>query len=176
MADATIEIVDYDPAWPARFEREAERMAELLGDRVVTVEHLGSTAAPGLAAKPIIDISPVVADTDDGEVCAERLEGADCYRSHEDRGDDWIELGREADDGQEFNVHIRPRDSGGLRRNFLLRDYLRDHPDAREEYATVKRQAAKDHPDDVAAYTREKSAVIESIRKRAREAGYEPDI
>ncbi|MFC4448656.1 GrpB family protein [Halorussus aquaticus] len=176
MADVTIEIVDYDPAWPVRFEREADRMAEILGDRVVSIEHIGSTAVPGLAAKPIVDIVPVVADVDDGEVCARRLAEAGYYRSHKDRGDDWIELGREADDGQEFNVHIRPRDSERLRRNLLLRDYLRDHPDAHEEYARVKREAAAKHPEDPDAYTRAKSAVIESILGRAREAGYEPDI
>lgn len=176
MGEIRIEIVEYDPAWPVRFEREATRMREILGDNVVSIEHVGSTSVPGLAAKPIVDVCPVVSDMDDGETCAELLQRSGYYRSEKDRGDDWIELGRTADDGQEFNVHVRPRDSEAVRKYLLLREYLRDHPRARDEYARVKRTAAERYPRDISKYTREKSAVIESIVQKAREAGYEPDL
>ncbi|UPV75497.1 GrpB family protein [Halorussus limi] len=176
VGNPRIEVVEYDPAWPVRFEREADRMRELLGENVLSIEHVGSTSVPGLAAKPIVDICPVVADTDDGERCADLLQRNGYYRSEKDRGDDWIELGRTADDGQEFNVHVRPRHSDAVTRYLLLRAYLRDHPDAREEYARVKRAAAETHPNDVSGYTREKSDIIESIVERARAEGYDPEF
>ncbi|WP_135853472.1 GrpB family protein [Halorussus salinus] len=176
MGAYRIEIAEYDPEWPVRFEREATRMRNVLGETVVSVEHVGSTAVPGLAAKPIVDICPVVTDMDDGERCADLLQQNGYYRSEKDRGDDWIELGRTADDGQEFNVHVRPRNSDAVSRYLLLREYLRDHPAARDEYARIKRAAAEKHPEDVPKYTREKSDFIESVVEKARVEGYDPDF
>ena len=171
-----IEIVDYDSEWPIRFEDEAVRMRETLGDNVVSVEHIGSTSVPGLAAKPIIDICPVVSDMEKGQKCAELLDEAGYYRSDKDRGDAWLELGRVADDGQHFNVHVRPEGSDGVANYLLLRDYLRDHPRYRDEYARVKRAGAEKYPDDVGKYTREKSGIIETILEKALEEGYESEF
>jgi GrpB-like predicted nucleotidyltransferase (UPF0157 family) len=176
MSEIHIEIVDYDPEWPVRFEREATRMGEILGDHVISIEHVGSTSIPGLAAKPIVDICPVVSEMDEGQKCTELLHQADYYLSDKDRGDKWIELGRVAADGQHFNVHIRPWNSEGVTNYLLLRGYLRDHLQARKEYAKVKRTAAEKYPNDVTAYTHEKSDVIESILEKARNEGYKPEI
>lgn len=176
MSERQIEIVDYDPKWPVRFEHEAARMRKVLGDHVICIEHVGSTSIPNLAAKPIVDICPVVSDVDEGEKCANLLNQAGYYLSDKDRGDEWIELGRVAEDGQHINVHVRPRGSEGVTNYLLLREYLRDHPRARQEYARVKRAAAEKHPNDVGQYTREKSDVIESILERARDEGYEPEL
>src|SRR5262245_65803370 len=63
ILNSTIAVVDYDPVWPVLFEEEARRIRAALGDRVLRIEHVGSTSVPGLAAKPIIDIVLVVADT-----------------------------------------------------------------------------------------------------------------
>src|SRR4030095_2095783 len=68
-----IRIVDYDPAWPALFEKEASRITAALGERVFSIEHVGSTAVPRLAAKPRIDILLVVADTADEPAYAPAL-------------------------------------------------------------------------------------------------------
>lgn len=176
MSDVEIEIVEYDRGWPVQFEQEAARMEEILGDHVLSVEHVGSTAVPGLAAKPIVDICPVVSDMDEGQKCAELLHESGYYLSEKDRGDEWIELGRVAENGQHFNVHVRPRDSEGTTNYLLLREYLRDHPQAREEYARVKRAAAEKHPHDVGEYTRAKSPVIDSILEKARKEGYDPGV
>ncbi|WP_158058180.1 GrpB family protein [Halorussus halophilus] len=176
MSDVEIEIVEYDPEWPVRFEQEAARMETILGDHVLRVEHIGSTAVPGLAAKPIVDICPVVSDMDEGRRCAELLHESGYYLSDKDRGDEWIELGRVAADDQHFNVHVRPQDSESLQNNLLLREYLRDHPQARDEYARVKRAAAEEHSCDAEEYTRKKSPVIDSILEKARKAGYEPNL
>jgi GrpB-like predicted nucleotidyltransferase (UPF0157 family) len=74
--DGAIEVVDYDPAWPQRFERERARIANALGDRAHAIEHIGSTAVPGLAAKPIVDVLLTVADPDDEAAFAPALIGA----------------------------------------------------------------------------------------------------
>jgi len=175
MPEYTIEIVDYDPAWPELFEREAERMRDVVGDHVLSIEHVGSTAVPGLAAKPIVDVCPVVEDMDAARTVSDLLDGADWPLARE-RGDKpWIEHERVADSGQVYNVHVRPREAA-VESYLLLREYLRDHPEIRDEYARVKREAAEQYPHDVESYTRAKSDVIERAKERARQAGYEDRI
>lgn len=175
MPEYTIEIVDYDPAWPDLFERERERMAEVVGDLTVSIEHVGSTAVSGLAAKPIVDVCPVVEDMETAWEVSDRLDAADWPLARE-RGDEpWIEHTRTDEDGQEFNVHVRPREAA-VENYLLLREYLRDHPEIRDEYARVKREAAEEHPHDVGAYTRAKSDVIERAKERARAEGYAEPI
>ncbi|ESP87835.1 GrpB family protein [Candidatus Halobonum tyrrellensis] len=170
MPESTVEIVDYDPAWPTLFEREAERMRAVVDDHVVSIEHVGSTAVPGLAAKPIVDVCPVIEDADGVRTVSDLLDDAGWPRARE-RGDAWVEHQRVADSGQEYNVRVRPREVA-IERYLLVREYLRAHPDARDEYARIKRGAAETYPDDVERYTLAKSGTVERIRERAREAGY----
>lgn len=72
-----VELVDYDPAWPVLFEREAARIRSALGDRIRLLEHAGSTSVPGLAAKPVIDIVLAVADSADEVAYVPPMEAAD---------------------------------------------------------------------------------------------------
>lgn len=172
MPEYTIEIVDYDPAWPDLFEREAERMRTVVGDHVISIEHVGSTSVPGLAAKPIVDICPVVDDMDTARTVSDLLDETDWPLARERSDRPWIEHERVAESGQEYNVHIRPRESA-VESYLLLREYLRDHPETRDEYARIKREAAEKYPHDVGSYTEAKSDIIERAKKRARRAGYE---
>ncbi|MCU4744470.1 GrpB family protein [Natronoglomus mannanivorans] len=175
MHEHTIEIVDYDPAWPTLFERESERMRPVVGDRVISIEHVGSTSVPGLAAKPIVDICPVVEDMDAAWTVSDLLDEAEWPLARE-RGDKpWIEHQRIAESGQEYNIHIRPHEAA-VENYLLLREYLRDHPKIRDEYARVKREAADEYPHDVESYTIEKNGIIEQAKEQAREAGYEDCI
>ncbi len=175
MPEYTIEIVDYDPAWPKLFEREAERMRAVVGDHVVSIEHVGSTSVPGLPAKPIVDICPVVDDMETARIVSDLLDEADWPLARE-RGDKpWIEHERVTESGQEYNVHVRPRDAA-VENYLIFREYLRDHAAIRDEYARVKRAAAEKHPHDVERYTEAKSDVVERAKERAREAGYEDRI
>lgn len=175
-----IEIVEYDPEWPNRYERERERIEETLdSESYVRVEHVGSTSVPGLDAKDVVDALVVVPDEETAWNCVAPLEAAG-YEFHRE----WtvrefrLALGRWPDDssGQRVNLSIRTRDGDGWKRNLLLREYLRDRPDAREEYERVKYEAAAEHADELEAYTRAKSDVIESILDRARDEGYERRI
>lgn len=176
MNDTPIEVVEYNPEWPDRYEREATRIRAALGDDLIRIEHIGSTAVPGLAAKPIIDICPVVTDRNTANDCADQLEEIG-YEFGYDFEDDRIHLGYTADDGQQFNLHLRWRDTiGRLEENILLREYLRDHPGLRDEYAALKRVAAEEHTDDIEAYSQRKTAFIQRVIDRAREEGYEEQI
>jgi len=75
--DAPITLVEYDPRWPALFDREAARIREVLGDTPVRVEHVGSTSVPGMAAKPIIDIVLAVPDSSDERAAGRRAGGGE---------------------------------------------------------------------------------------------------
>ena len=130
MPEYNIEIVDYDSAWPTLFEREAERMRSVVGDHVISIEHVGSTSVPGLAAKPIVDICPVVEDMNAACTVSDLLDEAGWPLARE-RGDKpWIEHQRIAESGQEYNIHIRPC-GAAVERYFLFREYLRDRPEIR---------------------------------------------
>jgi NAD-dependent deacetylase len=137
-----LEVVDYDPGWPARFEAEAVRVRAALGDDVVAVEHMGSTAVPALAAKPVIDISVGLrrAELSEDRVAAmERL-------GYEYLGENGLpgrlffrrdEAGRRTD-----HVHAVEHEGGHWHRHRAFRDYLRAHPDEAERYAVEKRRLA----------------------------------
>ncbi|WP_177227251.1 GrpB family protein [Halomicrobium zhouii] len=173
-----ISVVEYDPAWPDRFEREAARLSDALAELDVRrIEHVGSTSVPGLAAKDIVDVLVVVPDEDVGWDCVDRLEsvGYEFFREW-DEPDGRLELGRWPEDGQRFNLNVRFEDGDGWRRNLLLREYMRDHPEAREDYEAVKRDAAARHADEPVEYTKAKSDVVQEILDDARAAGYDERI
>lgn len=169
-----IEIVGYREEWPALFDAERDRLREIVGDRTVAIEHIGSTSVPRLAAKPIVDVCPVVDDMDDAYDCKPDVLDAG-YVFNADR-ENWLAFERLDDDGQQYNVHFRLRGSTGLKRVLRFRDYLRDHPHARAAYATMKRHAAATHPDDTSAYNDAKDDIAECLITAAREAGYEPEV
>jgi GrpB-like predicted nucleotidyltransferase (UPF0157 family) len=174
MNETPIEVVKYDPEWSRLFERERERVLDAAGEHVERVFHIGSTAVPGLAAKPVVDLCPVASDFEEAKTCADALEEAGYDFGHET--DDWIHLGRTAGDGQQFNVHVRPADSPEWRKNLLLREYLHENPDAREEYERIKRRAAEEYTDDIVAYSEAKTTFIEDVLDAAREKGFEERI
>src|SRR6266545_867961 len=102
-----IVLVDYDAAWPALFEREAERVRAVLGDRVLRIEHAGSTSVPGLCAKPIVDIVLVVADAADEPAYVPRLEAAGYVLRI--REPDWFEHRLFKGPDTNVNLHVLPR-------------------------------------------------------------------
>lgn len=166
MAEVVLE--PHDPAWSDRFERERDRIRDAAGDPL-GVFHIGSTAVPNLAAKPALDALAVFEGYDPARETADALL-ADGYRLKRD-DPDWIVLDRI---GEEYSVvvHLRPRDADAWRDQFVFRELLREHPDARAEYERAKRTAAAEHPDDVDAYTDAKEPTILSLVERAYEEGY----
>ena len=166
-----ISIVPYDPAWPREFEAERKRLQAALGDRAVRIEHHGSTAVPGLAAKPIIDIQISVARLHPIDAYATPL-GA-CGYVHVPHQDDAFcpFFHRPATWPHSHHIHVVQAGSAEERRTLAFRDYLRRHPEAVRQYATLKRQLATQYggadPHSREAYAVAKTGFVEALLERA---------
>jgi GrpB-like predicted nucleotidyltransferase (UPF0157 family) len=160
-----IRLADYDPAWPARFEREAARIRRALGERALLVEHVGSTSVPGLPAKPIIDIVLAVPESADEPAYVPTLEGAGY--SLRIREPEWFEhrmfLGPHAD----VQVHVFSAGCPEIDRMLRFRDRLRADEQDRERYAAAKRALAARKWRYVQHYADAKGDVVEDILARA---------
>jgi GrpB-like predicted nucleotidyltransferase (UPF0157 family) len=165
---APIVIVEYDPAWPEFFQTLRHQVAAVLGELAVTIEHVGSTAVPGLAAKPIIDMDVVVRWATDIPTAIERL--ASLGYTH--RGDLGIP-GREAfstpPNTPPHHLYVVAASNLAHRRHILFRDYLRRHPQEAHVYAEFKIATAERFRDDRTAYTDAKDAIDQDMVRRAKE-------
>jgi GrpB-like predicted nucleotidyltransferase (UPF0157 family) len=160
----TILLVEYDAVWPRVFEQEGERARAALGDRALRVEHVGSTSVPGLAAKPIIDMLLVVADSSDEPSYVAHLQ--DAGYALRIREPDWYQhrllKGPEAN----INLHVFSDGCKEIDRMVAFRDRLRTHDSDRELYLRAKRHLAAQTWTYVQDYADAKTAVIEEILKR----------
>jgi len=163
--DAPITLAEYDPQWPALFDREAARIRAVLGDTAVRVEHVGSTSVPGLAAKPIIDIVLAVPDSADEQVYAPALQAAGyALRLREP---DWFE--HRLFKGPDTNINLRVFTVGAaeIDRMLLFRDWLRADDADRDAYLQVKRDLAQRTWRHVQHYADSKTAIVQQIMARA---------
>ena len=163
--DGPVTIVDYDPEWPALYAREEARIRSILRDRVVAIHHTGSTSVPGLAAKPIIDIALVVADSSDEPAYVPDLEAAG-YRLVI-REPEWHEHRVFKGPDTNINLHTFSPGSPEIARMVGFRDWLRTHPDDRDLYERTKRDLAARTWAYVQNYADAKTAVVEAIAARA---------
>jgi GrpB-like predicted nucleotidyltransferase (UPF0157 family) len=166
--DGSVNLVDYDPAWPARYAALARAIRRRLGDAVVLVEHVGSTSVPGLVAKPVIDIVLAVADSADEDAYVAALE-AEGYvlRIREPH---WYEHRMLKGGGTDVNLHVFSAGCPEIDRMLLFRDLLRADRAERDRYAAVKRRLAALRWRHVQNYADAKTAVVEEILSRARRA------
>jgi GrpB-like predicted nucleotidyltransferase (UPF0157 family) len=163
-----IQLVDYDPAWPGLFEREAGRVRAALGERVLLLEHVGSTSVPGLAAKPRIDMLLVVADSSDEPAYVPALEAAGFVLRI--REPDWYEHRVFIRSDMALNLHVFSAGCSEIDRMLLFRNWLRAHPDDRQLYERTKRELAQREWKYTQNYADAKTAVVEEILARARQA------
>jgi GrpB-like predicted nucleotidyltransferase (UPF0157 family) len=154
-----IVIAAYDPAWPARFAAERERIASALGATARSIEHIGSTAVPGLAAKPIVDVLVEVADPDAEAAYVPALEAAGYEPRVREPGHRMFRTS-----ARDVHVHVWASGSAEVRDYLLLRDRLRADPRDRERYEQVKRSLARGRWADMNHYADAKSAVIAEIK------------
>ena len=159
-------VVDYDPSWPEVFERLRAHIWPALSDVALTVEHVGSTSVPGLAAKPIIDMTIVVPTESEIPVAIGRL----ATLGYVHRGNLGVE-GREAfhspDGLPKHHLYLCPHNSLGLRNHLAVRDYLRSHPETACEYGQLKKRLARDFPHDIDSYIDGKTDLILKILQAA---------
>jgi GrpB-like predicted nucleotidyltransferase (UPF0157 family) len=158
-------IADYDPAWPALFEREAGRLRNVLGAEILLLEHVGSTSVPGLAAKPVIDILLVVADPADEGRYLPPLEQAGYRLVIREPG--WHEHRALKGPDTDINLHVHGPASPEIERHLRFRDHLRADDADRELYQRTKRELAARPWTYIQQYADAKSAVVEEILSRS---------
>ena len=147
-----VTVIEYDPAWPLEFEREASRIRGALGENCLEVYHIGSTAVPGLAAKPIIDIMPVVYSLEAVDALSAGFEALG-YEYLGEFGIPGRRYMRRGGDERTHQVHVfSVLDTANITRHLAFRDYLCAHPDVCAEYAALKRALAGKYPFDIGAY------------------------
>jgi GrpB-like predicted nucleotidyltransferase (UPF0157 family) len=165
-----IVLADPDPTWPAQYEAEAAHVREILGERVLRLEHVGSTSVPGLAAKPIVDMLLVVADPADEDAYVAPLEAAG-YTLRV-REPDWHQHRMLKGPRIEINLHVFGPDSTEIGRMVGFRDWLRANDDERHLYHHTKQELAARRWEYVQRYADAKGEVVEAIIARAQAAGY----
>lgn len=166
-----VQIVDYDPEWPRLFEREDERVRTALGQRVLLLEHIGSTSVPGLAAKPKIDMLLVVADSADESAYVPDLEAAGYVLQI--REPDWYEHRMFKGPDSDVNLHVYTLGCPEIDRVLLFRNWLRSHASDRQLYERTKRELAQVNWKYMQNYADAKTVVVEEILARAQRAAGE---
>ena len=167
MSVTASELVPYDPNWPSMFEAEAGRLRQALGDLALRIEHNGSTAVPGLSAKPVIDIQVSVADLHPLDAFGKPLQSLGYV--HVGHPDDafCVFFHRPSRWPHTHHVHVVQADGDEERRTLAFRDYLRSHDAVAREYERLKqRLMAELKPNDSAsreAYASRKTAFIEQV-------------
>ncbi len=156
----------YDPIWPIRFEEARRGLLEACGGLLVAVEHVGSTAVPGLGAKPYLDLMPGLRRYEDGPGLVEPLAALGyVYRGEYGiRGRHYFNRQVEGDPHVwKHNVHAFAVGHYEWERHLVFRDALRADPALRDQYWAVKVELASRHVDDVEAYAEAKSAFVERV-------------
>jgi GrpB-like predicted nucleotidyltransferase (UPF0157 family) len=165
---AVVELVPHRDEWEGLYRSEAERILSACSGRVTVVEHIGSTAIPGLSAKPILDLMPGIARLEDGPPTIPSMEtlGYTCRGEHGIPGRLYFEMVRGG--RRVAHAHMFVVGTVDWERHILFRDYLRAHPETARAYGELKMTLAARHRNDRAAYTDAKSDFIDSIVARAR--------
>jgi GrpB-like predicted nucleotidyltransferase (UPF0157 family) len=166
--DGPVEIHPYDEEWPRLYERERVRIAAALGDRILALEHVGSTSVPGLPAKPLIDIVLEVRNSADEDAYVPDLEAAGYVLRI--RESDWHEHRLFKGPDTNVNLHVFSSGCAEVARMLRFRDHLREDVADRELYAQTKRELARREWTYVQQYADAKTEVVEEILTRAKRA------
>jgi GrpB-like predicted nucleotidyltransferase (UPF0157 family)/uncharacterized protein YciI len=162
-----IDLVPYSPEWETIYNAEAELLSQALGDTLQEIHHIGSTAIPGIVAKPIIDILPVVNDIHAVDLLTPSLEAL----GYEARGEFGMPGRRffvKRQNGiRTFNVHIFETGHPDIERHVRFRDYLRNHPDDADSYSKLKKDLVKQSPDDIEQYCWGKEDFVKATELKA---------
>lgn len=159
-------VTEYNPQWPGMFEVEANQFQEVFGEELIAVNHIGSTSVPGLKAKPIIDIMPVVRDIEVVDKFNDKMIGL----GYEPMGEFGI-LGRrffrKGEDVRTHHIHIFQLNSRDIERHLAFRDFLRQHVDDAKKYGELKEMLADRFPNDIEAYMDGKNELVKNLEQKA---------
>jgi GrpB-like predicted nucleotidyltransferase (UPF0157 family) len=166
-----VELVDYDARWPSLFDEEVKRLRAVLDPSLILgLEHFGSTAVPGLSAKPIIDILIAVRSLTDARASfVEALRNLDyVYWAENPKKDRMFFVKGMPPFGPRRSHHVHVTEPNGeMWQRLAFRDYLRAHSEEARTYQRLKTRLATEHPTDREAYTGAKSAYVESVMRKA---------
>ncbi|KAF0817369.1 N-Acyltransferase superfamily [Bacillus sp. ZZV12-4809] len=163
-----VAVTAYNPEWPSRFQREAELIRAIFNDEIVEIHHIGSTSIPGMAAKPVIDIMPIVRD----------IEMVDHFNTdmislgYEPRRENGLPGRRYFQKGgnqRTHHVHIYEKGSVEITRHLAFRDYLRIYVEDAIKYGALKTKLAEQFPFDIDSYIKGKEALVKEIEMKAME-------
>ncbi|MFJ7666944.1 GrpB family protein [Lysinibacillus sp. NPDC097195] len=170
-----VEVHSYSEKWMHIYMEEAEKLKVIFGNEILAIYHIGSTAVPGLKAKPIIDIMPVVND----------LNNVDNYNlamqaiGYVPKGENGIVQRRyfqKGGDNRTHHVHIYQVGSSEITRHLAFRDYLIAHPDEMRSYGTLKQKLAHQFPYDINSYINGKESCVKDIERKALEWYKEAEV
>ncbi len=163
MSSYSIEIVPYDPRWPAAYEQELKRLNKAIGSHVLRFEHMGSTAVTGLAAKPIVDISAAVKSLGDVPALFADLEAVG-YRPIEQSSPDRYDLWRQTSNAPPTHIlHFMELESDAWMRPLIFRNALRADPELRARYMQLKEQLASSFASDIKSYGQGKTDFVNQV-------------
>lgn len=168
-----VRIVDYDPSWPILYEKEKKRILESVGNKLVGIEHIGSTAVLGLGSKPIIDMLAGNLGAPDAEECMLLLQDlgyTDVTPQPEEP--DWYYCLSRAYRGEfssllNYHLHLMRFMSDFWKRHLLFRNYLRTHPETAQQYYELKKKLAGEYGSNRRGYTTAKTSFIKSVIDQA---------
>jgi GrpB-like predicted nucleotidyltransferase (UPF0157 family) len=163
-----VTIDPYNPDWPNQARLLANQLKQALNENLLIVEHIGSTSIPGLSAKPVIDLIPIVKDLTTLDTQQQLIKdlGYQWFGEFGIMGRRFCSLTSPA--GKRLvHLHFFQKDAENIRRHLAFRDYLRAHPPIAKDYEQEKKRAAALHPNDSLAYNDEKAAWVQKHEKEA---------
>ena len=165
--DPAVRIVEHHHAWARQAHEELRRIGEALGPLAVRLEHVGSTAVPGLAAKPILDLQLSVASMEPRAGYIRPLQGLGYLFAPDPDSPDFHFFGKPPERPRTHHLHVCEAGSSHEFRHLAVRDFLREHSDEAARYAALKRELVKRHPQDRLAYIAGKEQHVTDLEARA---------
>ncbi len=161
-----VEVYPYNEKWTQMFREEKKKLQTIFGNEIVDIHHIGSTSVPGLKAKPIIDIMPVVRDintVDKFNIVMQEF-------GYEPKGENGIPKRRyfqKGGDNRTHHVHIYQTGSYEIKRHLAFRDYLALHTDEMKKYGELKEKLAQQFPNDIESYINGKDDLVKAIERKS---------
>lgn len=159
-------VKPYQEEWLHQFQQEAQTLHNLFGSLVVDIHHIGSTAVPGLAAKPVIDLLPVVTHIEQVDAFNARMEAL----GYEPRGENGLPGRRyfqKGGDNRTHHVHVFEVGNPEIERHLVFRDYLRAYPEEALRYGELKLELARTYSTDISSYIEGKHDFVQQLEKQA---------